>query len=128
MLRNKKRPLIYIVDDVKLQTQQLEAMIEKEFDAKLERFVSPVAVLKKLQTCKELPDLMICDHLMPEMNGLELKRTIYSNFGKFPIIFVTGSHKEDILEEHLVVLSKPVNKGLLVTQMKRLMDPNFIVK
>ncbi len=124
----KKSLLVYIVDDVKMQTEQLEALVEKDFDAEVVKFQSPQAVLKALSKAGKLPDLMLCDYSMPEMTGTQLKREIFKNYGKFPVIFITGTHNEDIIEDQLVVFSKPINRSLLINQITRMLDRSFIVK
>lgn len=43
-------------------------------------------------------DLLICDYLMPRMNGLEAARRIRLRSPKLPVILISGFTKEDALE------------------------------
>lgn len=48
-----------------------------------------------------LPDLVITDLEMPQMNGVELMESLSTEFGDVPIIVITGSSDMGLIEETL---------------------------
>jgi signal transduction histidine kinase/ActR/RegA family two-component response regulator len=65
----------------------------------------------------ELPDLLLIDFVMPEMNGAELARAVRARGVDVPIIFATGFAESAAIETALgeapVVLRKPFDQGSL---------------
>ncbi len=79
---------------------------------------------------KRTPDLIICDILMPEMNGLELFKKIRADFPQFnatPFIFLSAlSDRSHVLEGLKLgaddYLTKPVDFELLETKILLKLD------
>jgi len=77
---------IYIIDDdVKLNNLISEYL--SKFGYKVKSFENPVAALKILK--QQLPDLIILDVMMPEMDGFEVCKEIRKSY-TVPIIMLTA--------------------------------------
>ena len=69
------------------------------------------------------PDVIVTDHMMPGMTGLEMARTLRARSVSTPILMVTG-YAEDLTstaaaqEVALTVLSKPVEPSRLVRSIR----------
>ncbi|MDT3402218.1 hybrid sensor histidine kinase/response regulator transcription factor [Mucilaginibacter terrae] len=77
---------------------------------------------------KHLPDIIICDIVMPGINGLDLCQMVKSDSATshIPIILLTGETAPDLrikgLEEGAVdFISKPFDKELLVARVRGIM-------
>jgi signal transduction histidine kinase/DNA-binding response OmpR family regulator len=75
------------------------------------------------------PDLIICDIMMPKMNGLELTKILKSDYKTchIPIILLTAKtsleHKLEGLEEGAdSYISKPFNKQHLIIRVRKLLE------
>lgn len=67
-------------------------------------------------------DLLILDLMMPEINGIEILKTLKNQKNQIPIIFLTGISKSDEIKELMDlgakgVISKPFKIGLLAGQI-----------
>ncbi|MEO7414893.1 MAG: response regulator [Opitutaceae bacterium] len=103
----------------------------------LERFGMPVraanngdAAMEAIDHAKTPPALLVCDVLMPGIDGLELARRILARYPKLKVIFISG-HLTDIswwpadLREHRFV-AKPFSIAELesaVTEVLESEDP-----
>lgn len=69
------------------------------------------------------PDVVITDLEMPVMNGLEMIKQIREEFGKNkPIIIITGyNDKEHYTEDADAILYKPIDLGLLIDTIEKLL-------
>ncbi|MGA2411641.1 MAG: response regulator, partial [Candidatus Binataceae bacterium] len=68
----------------------------------------------------ELPDIMILDLFMPNMNGWDLLRALRNNreWAKIPIIVVSAfAHAQEVEAVADAVLSKPVDLDALLDSM-----------
>ena len=84
---NLHRKKILVVDDAALMLRSIKAMLEDEYDIILaksgEKALSSIA--------KEMPDLVLLDYNMPEMDGKETFEKIREMVGNsIPVIFLTG--------------------------------------
>ncbi|MEI6745840.1 MAG: response regulator, partial [Methylococcaceae bacterium] len=82
-----KLETVWIVDDDK----SIRWVMEKAFQkAKMvaRSFQNPKELLTALQY--EIPNVLITDIRMPDMNGLELLNKIQSNYPKLPVIVMTA--------------------------------------
>lgn len=79
---------IYLLDDEELFIGGLKQLINgvDEFHVKA-TFSSPSALFEDLKTQCELPDVLLVDMKMPEMNGIEVSKIIVE---KYPSIKVIG--------------------------------------
>ena len=127
MFFKKKKYHFYVVDDVPQMTDFLGSMITSHFDAKVIPVHSAPEVLAKLGKEKRLPDLIVSDQAMPDMTGLQLKNEIRDRGFKIPMIFVSGIEGDDVIEDQMVMLGKPINAKVLFAQMERMLDKSFVV-
>lgn len=77
----------------------------------------------------ELPDLILLDVVMPEMNGFDACRAIRSDPATrhIPIIMVTTRGEEDNLSEGFTAgcsdyITKPIDKNVLAQKMQDLLE------
>jgi CheY-like chemotaxis protein len=54
-----------------------------------------------------VPDLLVTDHLMPGMNGVDLARALRSHRPSLPILIVSGYADTEGLDPDLARLTKP---------------------
>ncbi len=73
---------------------------------------------------KEMPDLIISDIMMPEMNGLEFVNSLRSKkqYQHLPVIFLSAKNDEQDVKTGLstgadVYLSKPIRSSMLLAQI-----------
>lgn len=74
------------------------------------------------------PDLVICDFMMPEMNGAQLAMEMRADrrYANIPVILCTGAHVAQAnshVELFSVILTKPVALPTLMSHVRRLMPP-----
>lgn len=113
---------ILVIDDEPDVTELLEYKLTREgFSVRASN--NPALILGEVKDF--LPDLIILDIMMPELNGLQICRMIRSNASleKIPIIFLTAkSEMEDRIEGLEAgaddYLSKPFNTRELVLRIK----------
>jgi len=125
MLNNSFIPenfLILIVDDISANLKVVGGILNNV------GYTTTFATSGKqalLRISNSKPDLIMLDLMMPEMDGLEVCKTIKENpdYQEIPIIFITASHEE----EHLVnafelgavdYLTKPFRKPELLARVK----------
>ena len=80
------KQLIYIVDD----DEKLNKLIDEylsNYEYKVKSFENPLDVLKIIS--QQLPDLIILDVMLPDMNGLDVCREIRKSYN-VPIIMLTA--------------------------------------
>ena len=138
VIQNKMQKEVDIYSDIKVK-QPVILIVEDESDVReyvIECLGNKYSTIEStngeqgLQMALENdPDLIICDIMMPKMNGLELTKTLKSDFKTchIPIILLTAKtsleHKLEGLEEGAdSYISKPFNKQHLITRVKKLLE------
>jgi diguanylate cyclase (GGDEF)-like protein len=93
-MRNVKRPKILIVDDVPANIKMLREVLKSKYDI---IFATNGRDAIELMESKKLPDLILLDIMMPEMDGYEVCRILKSDdlTAKIPIIFITSKDDEE---------------------------------
>lgn len=81
-------PLILTIDDEKFIRDSFTDILEDNGYEVIQAENGHIG-LEKIREHK--PDLILCDLQMPEMNGLEVVRTVKEKFEKIPILIVSGA-------------------------------------
>ncbi len=90
-----KKSEIWIVDDDQLTTTFLDHVLNKTHpDIKVRKFYDGISVWKKITSKKsKLPDLILLDLEMPEMDGIALCKKIEEAKKKFDFKIIINSSK-----------------------------------
>lgn len=118
--------LILVVDDVPQNLQVLRSTLQKE-GYRIAAANNGQVALRYLQ--KEVPDLILLDVMMPEINGFEVCREIKSQkiFNDVPVIFLTArTEVEDVIAGFdaggVDYITKPFNMAELLMRVKTHME------
>ncbi len=110
------RHKILIIDDEPLNIQLLKEFLKKDYNIQTSLNGFDAIHLVKMQ----MPDLILLDVIMPDINGFDVARTIKSDgmFSAIPIIFLTALDSSEAEAEGLEAggidfLTKPVHLNLL---------------
>ncbi|MGL5392434.1 MAG: response regulator, partial [Shewanella sp.] len=117
MTEAMSKPIILVVDDSADNIQILHSLLATKYSI---RAATSGAKAIALSTLKPMPDLILLDVMMPDMDGFQtcsrLKRNPLTR--SIPIIFVTA--KTDIIDERtgfdlgaVDYISKPINPIIL---------------
>jgi len=89
------RPLIFAVDDEPMLLE-LATMILQPLGRRVETFRDPVAAVRAFSLANPLPDLIVTDFAMHQMNGLDLIRDCRRIHPQQKILMVSGTVDERI--------------------------------
>ncbi|MEA3352879.1 MAG: response regulator [Campylobacterota bacterium] len=108
---------IAIVDDENHILEMLSTFLEDSYDVTI--FSNPLVALQNIQNGGF--DLVLCDIMMPEMNGLELLKKLRENHNDTKVIMMTAFDTMDkALEAHKYganhYIKKPFNSLIEVEQ------------
>jgi two-component system NtrC family sensor kinase len=103
----------------------LEEILEKLGGFRVKTVGDGLSALSLVQELK--PDLVITDHQMPNLKGLELIRRLRQNYPFLPVILITGESSEDVAIRAVRVgatdyLSKPFDSDQLLEVVQRCLD------
>ncbi|MBI2924386.1 MAG: hybrid sensor histidine kinase/response regulator [Verrucomicrobia bacterium] len=114
--------LILIVDDVQQNIQVVGTML-REAGYSIMPATSGAAALQRVQ--KKLPDLILLDLMMPELDGLEVCRRLKAEAStqNIPVIFLTASNEMSHLVQGLQAgavdyVTKPFNPPELLARVR----------
>lgn len=119
---SQSAPVIFLIDDVVQNLQVLSGTLRQEGYRISGASSGPVAlrILKQLK-----PDLILCDIIMPEMDGYEVARQLKANpeTRDIPLIFLTArTESEDIIKGFAVggvdYVTKPFNTSELMARVR----------
>ena len=82
---------------------------------------------------KKIFDLIFLDENMPGLSGLETLAIINENYPNIPVVMITKSEEESIMEEAIGskisdYLIKPVNPNQILLAIKKNIDSNRLVE
>jgi len=114
--------VILVVDDVQQNIQVVGTML-REAGYSIMPATSGMAALQRVQ--KKLPDLILLDFMMPEMDGLEVCRRLKADSAtqQIPVIFLTASNEMNHLVQALEAgavdyVTKPFNPPELLARVR----------
>jgi len=90
---------LLVVDDSNLDRLRAGGLLQKETDWRISYASNGREALESMQ--RGMPDAVICDLQMPEMNGLELVEAVKREFPAIPVILMTARGSEEIAAEAL---------------------------
>jgi cyclic di-GMP phosphodiesterase len=119
---NDEKKVILVVDDTPENIDVLSGILNTTYKVK-----AALAGEKAIKIAsKKVPDLILLDVMMPEMDGFEVCRLLKSNDATkhIPIIFVTGKTEQDEIDKGMDLgavdfLSKPIDPNLLVEKVAK---------
>ena len=118
MEKNKK---ILIVDDEKMNIIALAHFLKPEYDI----IVSTESAAALEIAEKHLPDIILLDIIMPDMDGFEVITQLKNSdkAKEIPVIFITGLNNEVNEEKGITLgaadyITKPFNKTLVKTRIE----------
>lgn len=118
-------PLILTIDDEKFIRNSFTDILEDNGYEVIQAENGHIGIEKIRE---HRPDLILCDLQMPEMNGLEVVRTVKAEFEKIPILIVSGAGVLDDAIEAVRLgawdyLVKPLfNLDILLQAVERALD------
>jgi DNA-binding NtrC family response regulator len=118
-------PIVYIIDDDPDQVALLTAQVERVRQFVTKGFTSAAKALE--HTAVEPPDAVVCDLVMPEIDGIELTRRLRLNHATLPIIIATASGAEGDAERAFGAgatdfVSKPIEPASLIARLRKCLD------
>ncbi len=118
-----EQPLILVVDDNE-DTRMLVGMILTKVGFRCEKAENGAAALELLEQ-GTLPDLILSDIMMPEMDGYEFFQRVQENSGwrKIPFIFFSMKDSEEDLRKGRELgvddyLTKPIMPDALIAAVR----------
>src|SRR5215468_4871421 len=121
-LPSPQESLILLVDDVQQNIQVVGTML-REVGYLVMPATSGAAALQRVQ--KKVPDLILLDLMMPEMDGLEVCRRLKADLStqSIPVIFLTASNEMNHLVQGLQAgavdyVTKPFNPPELLARVR----------
>lgn len=124
-MENRSKKLIFIVDDKETIGKVITIYLQADYDCRF--FDNPIRAIETLMT-GELPDLIISDIRMPEMQGDEFLEYIKSNemLRDIPVVMLSS---EDSTSERIRLLDegaedyiiKPFNPMELKVRIKKIL-------
>lgn len=92
-------PKVLVVDDSPVDLRLVKGLLEKESSLTVECSESGEAALQRMS--ESLPELVLTDMQMPDMNGLELVITSRLKYPEVPIVLMTAHGSESLAVEAL---------------------------
>jgi CheY-like chemotaxis protein len=90
---------VLVVDDSAVDRMLAGRLLEKHFDCSVVYASDGREALQQMG--RQLPDLVLSDLQMPEMNGLELTAAVKADYPFVPIVLMTALGSEDIAAQAL---------------------------
>ncbi|EJU9785479.1 TPA: response regulator [Vibrio vulnificus] len=114
---------IYIVDDHPSNIEVCKMMLS-DLDARISTFNSGLNVISALQEVNELPDVIVLDVMMPELDGFQTAQIIREAFPNrhIAIIFLTALDDQESFGKCLTFgddfIPKPVQRNVLLAKVQ----------
>ncbi|HRZ97021.1 MAG TPA: two-component regulator propeller domain-containing protein [Paludibacter sp.] len=122
---NSKMPLMLIVDD----NEDFREFIASIFYSTYRIISAPDGEVALAMTLKHIPDLVVCDVMMPKMDGYEYCRNVKNDIriSQIPIILLTAKTGDENKYRGLEAgaedyISKPFNTEMLTLKVSKIIE------
>jgi two-component system, NtrC family, response regulator AtoC len=120
-----KKATLYLVDDDPGQLALLTAQLERSRAFTTEGFTDSRAALERVLV--EPPDAVVCDLVMPDMDGLEFTARLRTTHPTLPVIIASGRGSEKDAAACYEAgandfVTKPVEPGTLIARIRKQLD------
>ncbi len=119
---------ILVVDDKQTILNSLEKLLSSQ-GYLIDTAIHGLAASEKLQN--KHYDLLIIDHLMPIMNGIQLTKHVRQSeiYANTPVIFMTTQGQNSVeslcnIDLFSAIVDKPIDEQNLVNLINKLLSPN----
>ena len=120
--QDKQKPLhILVVDDNAMVLRNIKRILEQNYSVA----VAPSGVHAFTSIGKKVPDLILLDYEMPEMNGEEVLKKLQAEeeYADIPVIFLTGMDNREIIAELLKLkpagyILKPADPQMMLERIE----------
>lgn len=115
---------VLVVDDEEPVRRLLRRVLEAEGYA-VETATGGKEAVQAMQ--RQLPDLLLLDLMMPEMDGVEVLQVVRKSYGALPVIVLTGFPDSALMEKALefspfTVLAKPSSPEKVVETVRGILQ------
>jgi len=119
--RGRER-LMVVDDETEVAATLRRYLIRQGYQ--VEAYTSPLAALERLHVKGGVPDLLICDIVMPELNGEDFAAQLRDISPLCPVIFCTAYRPRKISPggPNTEILDKPMDPAVLATRVRTLLD------
>jgi two-component system, NtrC family, response regulator AtoC len=119
------KPTVFIIDDDPDQVALVTAQLERGRRFATKAFTRPEKALEEVRA--EPPDAIVCDLVMPGMDGLEFVRRLREIHRALPVIIATARGTEGDAERALAAgasdfVSKPIEPRSLETRLAKALE------
>jgi len=114
------RPVVLLVDDEPAVTDALTATLKADFDVESARSASEAEMMMATRSY----DIVVCDHLMPDEEGLTFLTRARKQFPQVQRILMTGYINPELLSRSTAVaglagcLMKPIRPADLIEAIR----------
>ena len=119
--KKSEQPHILVVDDNAMVLRNIKGILEQDYSVA----VAPSGVHAFISIGKKVPDLILLDYEMPEMNGKQvlLKIREQEEYADIPVVFLTSMDTREIVIELLALqpagyILKPVDSQMLLERIE----------
>lgn len=119
--KKNEKAHILVVDDNAMVLRNIKGILEQDYSVA----VAPSGVHAFVSIGKKMPDLILLDYEMPEMNGKEvlLKIREQEGYEDVPVVFLTSMDTREIVIELLALqpagyILKPVDSQILLDRIE----------
>jgi CheY-like chemotaxis protein len=92
-------PVVLVVDDSQVDQRRVGGLLPRDLDWLVEFAGNGLEALERMQM--SVPDVVITDMIMPEMDGMELVSNMRVDFPQVPVILITAHGSEELAVEAL---------------------------
>jgi CheY-like chemotaxis protein len=92
-------PTVLVVDDSAVDRSLLRGLLSKDTSLKVDFATNGLEALERIQFA--MPDVVITDLMMPELDGLQLMAAIREQYPLVPVILMTSRGSEEIASQAL---------------------------
>lgn len=118
---------IWVLDDASVNVKIVQRHLNQEGYKNVETFTNPVIAVDRLAS--ESPDAVLLDIVMPQMNGIEVLKTLRNNPATqmTPVLILSASDDRDTRLEALELgatdfLAKPVDRVELIARLRNVLQ------